>query len=353
MYAGVYKFTTAHGDRYEYSIRAADGKQHWHRCETLKQARDGKQDSNGAVRRGTWIDPTDRVTVAEFARLYVENRAHDQRSTTQDRQVGIVAHHVVGTALGALPISRIKRSDVDRWLAEQTVARSTLLTHASLLRSVFAYAVADGRMISAPPVRLQRGTTTRDIHPVMPEQARRLADAMPTPTERTMVLVQAGCGLRISELLGLRRCDVALDFHRLAVEGQLSKDSQRRLPYTETITSSRKVPTTPEVEFTSRTGRPFCRQSYGATFHRAVERAVLDPSTSPHDLRHGFAVALRRQGVSSYIVGRLLGHTDGQMVESVYSSWLPDDDDLALEALSRAWSTTTSTTTTPALRAVK
>ena len=54
------------------------------------------------------------------------------------------------------------------------------------------------------------------------------------------------------------------------------------------------------------------------TLAKACKRAGI-PHCSAHDFRRTFTSRLKHQGVDSLLVGWLLGHTTGAMVEKVYA----------------------------------
>lgn len=54
-------------------------------------------------------------------------------------------------------------------------------------------------------------------------------------------------------------------------------------------------------------------------------KALVLPLVSPHDLRRTFATWLRASGLSTDILGAVLGHRDGRMAERVYGRLDPSD----------------------------
>lgn len=355
-YAGIYRREGVRGVRYDAYYRDHTGKQRVKTFTTMAEARAFKQSTEVAVREGGYVDLTDKVTVADYARQYVDSRAHEQRAGTRERQLSMVRHHIAGTALGAMPLAKVRRENVDAWLIERAsvLSRSTLRTHASLLRSVFRYAVENNRLRLAPIVVVPRATR-RDIEVYAPtvSEVRSLTASMPE-RERAMVLVQFGLGLRVSEMLALRPCDVSPQFRTVKIDGQLSRAGQR--VETKTDTSSRTLPMSGMVAdairehlarfpveeqgdylFRNRRGRPYGHAYYSTVFKHAVRAARLPESLTTHALRHGYATALLRAGLSPVAVGRLLGHADGALVVRLYAHYLPADDDLARQALDAAW----------------
>lgn len=355
-YPGIFKRDGARGTKYDVTFRDDEGHQKWRTFPTLAEARDFKRRTETDVRDGHYVDVTAKTTVADYARTYLESR-HDQRQSTRDRQASMVATHVEGTRLGGMPLAKVRREDVDAWLADRStvLSRSTLRTVASLLRAVFRYAVENRRIKVAPVVRLSGRQTQPDSRVYAPtvDEVRRLADAMSSAETRAMVLVQAGTGLRISELLGLRVGDVSLDFRTVKVAGQLSRAGER-VPC-KTNSSDRIVPMPKDVAdvlapllrgrdgdpdallFQPAWGGPWKHNTQQVLYKAAVRRAGLPETMTSHALRHHYATTLLRAGLSPVAVGRLLGHTDGALVLRTYGHYMPDDDALARQALDAAW----------------
>lgn len=78
-------------------------------------------------------------------------------------------------------------------------------------------------------------------------------------------------------------------------------------------------------------GGPMRRQRLSGAWHQAPKTAGV--AFAPHLMRHTYASALIRAGVSEPAVSRLLGHQSESVTLNVYSHMWPGDDDRAREAL--------------------
>jgi integrase len=355
---GIYKRESMRGVRYDVKFRDPSGRQISKTCDTLDEARTFKREKERSIERDEYVDATDRITVAEYAHLYLVSRERHQRASTHARQTSMVRTHIDETELGRMPLRAVRREHVDQWLANRDVAHSTLRVLASVLRAVFLYAVENRRLTTAPAVRVGKDRNlAKDLFVPTVEEVHALADAMDDPQRRALVLVQAGTGLRVSEVLGLRVGDVSTTFRTVSVVGQVSRDG-RRVP-TKTATSVRTVPLSEAVVavlkdhlesypkrgpdallFPSKDGSPIRQNTYHVQFKAAVKRAGLPSGLASHALRHYFATTLLRAGLSPVAVGRMLGHSDGSLVVKTYAHYLPEDDSLARAALDAAWSRT-------------
>ncbi|SIQ88356.1 Site-specific recombinase XerD [Microbispora rosea] len=249
-------------------------------------------------------------------------------------------------------------SEVQAWAADRAkvLAPTTLRNLVGLLRSIYAAAVLDRLVGRSPVVRLTLPAAHRErIVPLTVDQVRALAEAMPR-RNRAMVIVQAGLGLRLGELLALRVQDVDLAARTVRVEWQFAPQSKVRTE-PKTRRSRRSVPLPrvvaeaiekhmqdwPPAEdgtlFTTRFGTPYRHDFYGTLiFRKAVAAAGLPEGTTSHDLRHHYASVLLMQGESVIVVAERLGHENANLVLSTYGHLMPDSEERTRRAVDDAWS---------------
>lgn len=82
------------------------------------------------------------------------------------------------------------------------------------------------------------------------------------------------------------------------------------------------------------TATPSRRRRFRATRSPAPAAADIElPWPRVHDLRHAYATHLLRAGLTAHAVARLLGHSDAGLVHRRYGHALPDELQLAGNAL--------------------
>ena len=137
---------------------------------------------------------------------------------------------------------------------------------------------------------------------------------------RNYVIVEVlyGCGLRVSELVGLHLSAIYADEECLLVTGK--GDKQRWVPinahalhllmqYIGTNRSQVKAkPGEEKYVFLSRLGRHLSRNYVFMFLKAAVEKAGIKKNISPHSLRHSFATELVANGADLRAVQEMLGH---------------------------------------------
>ncbi len=147
----------------------------------------------------------------------------------------------------------------------------------------------------------------------MEEVAQLLAAAKPG-RERMLLETAYGCGLRISELLGLQVTDIDASRMVLTVrQGKGAKD--RQVPLSVRLLSSLRWwwRTHRHVRwlFPGKTAaRPLSDGNVQRIAGRVVKRAGLRKKATLHTLRHSYATHLLEAGVDVVTLQKLLGHSD-------------------------------------------
>ena len=138
--------------------------------------------------------------------------------------------------------------------------------------------------------------------------------------ERNYVIVEVlyGCGLRVSELVGLKMSNVYVEEQMLQVIGK--GDKERWVPINKHAlelllnyihTARSHIPVKPGEEryvFLNRRGSHLSRQMVFMFLKDAVAAAGINKTVSPHSLRHSFATELVENGADLRAVQEMLGH---------------------------------------------
>jgi integrase/recombinase XerC len=153
------------------------------------------------------------------------------------------------------------------------------------------------------------------------EEMRELVEAPDTATflgkrDRAIFEVMYGCGLRVSEAVGLDLADVDLRRSWVRVLGKGSKE--RTVPfggparsalseYLEARSASGPLEPSAPV-FTNFRGTRLTARSVGRIVTRHLVRVASSKTLSPHGLRHSFATHLLAAGADLRTIQELLGH---------------------------------------------
>ncbi len=190
-----------------------------HTFDTRQAAQIWLTNQNKALAAGTWEPPAREAVqdsgkaprFADYAEMWLTQRGLKPRTVEAYR-------HLLDTSLlpawGSRRLDRITVANVKDWYLTLDDDHPTTKAHTyALLRAILQTAWQDD-IITANPCRIRGGgqvkRTTKTIVPTV-EQVQALADGMPSPKYKTMVLIAAWCGLRFGELTELRRADVLFD----------------------------------------------------------------------------------------------------------------------------------------------
>jgi integrase len=256
-------------------------------------------------------------------------------------------------ALGGRSLASITPTDVRALVRHLTehLAPSTARHVHGLLSTILRSAVEDGYLARSPAARTAPRRTPRPpVAPLTVGQVQTLIDATPERF-RAVVLLGAGCGLRIGEALGLRIGEVDLEAGLLRVSAQLqalpgqplalrppkSFSSIRTVPLPGTVADAisdhlRRWPPLggegdPDALLVRTvTGRPV----WPRTFHSRIWRTATTDAGLPgvrfHQLRHFYASALIRAGESVKTIQAALGHASAVETLQIYVGLWPDND---------------------------
>jgi integrase/recombinase XerD len=224
-------------------------------------------------------------------------------------------------------LDRSTTADCQDYLAERFATYSSRSTARllSCLRGFFQWMIRHNRIQADPLAQVKSPKLGRPLPKTLTEaEVEKLLDA-PAPDiplelrDKAMLEMLYACGLRISELTGLRVDQVNL---RQGVVRTMGKGSKERLvPMGDTaiawlqqyLRESRPDllgAKSSDVLFPSRRGKEMTRQTFWHRIKIYAERAEIRKAISPHVLRHAFATHLLNHGADLRVVQLLLGHSD-------------------------------------------
>lgn len=138
--------------------------------------------------------------------------------------------------------------------------------------------------------------------------------------ERNYVIIEVlyGCGLRVSELVGLKMSNIYAEEQMLQVIGKGDKERwvpinqhalELLLNYIHSVRSHISIkPGEERYVFLNRRGSHLSRQMVFMFLKDAVAAAGINKTVSPHSLRHSFATELVENGADLRAVQEMLGH---------------------------------------------
>lgn len=196
----------------------------------------------------------------------------------------------------------------------------------STLRRFYRYLLLRGRIDTDPTLQIAMPAKPPRLPKVISEkQVEALLDAPPDTTplglrDRAMLETLYATGLRVSELVDLKRHELSFEMgivrvfgkggkERLTPLGEQAIDCLRRywLEARPQLLGERQS----DVFFVTARGGAMTRQAFWGLVKRYAPVAGLDAARiSPHVLRHAFATHLINHGADLRVVQLLLGHAD-------------------------------------------
>jgi site-specific recombinase XerD len=145
-------------------------------------------------------------------------------------------------------------------------------------------------------------------------EVKRLFEQLQNIKHRCMLYLAYGCGLRVSEITGLKIADIDSERMQIHIKGAKGKkDRMVTLPDSALLLLREYYrtyhPKTWLFESTVK-GEPYSTTSLQAIFRRAKARAKINKKASFHTLRHSFATHLLESGTDIRLIQALLGHSN-------------------------------------------
>jgi integrase len=326
----------------------ADGRKVSRTFPTLAAARQWRGDMQGLARRGVRVAGSSVTLRAAGADLLdgmasgrVRGRAGDvyKPSVVRGYEQALRLH--VLPTLGARPLSKIERRDVQRLVDEMLARRadpSTVRNALKPLQVICRRALDDGDLAINPCDRIRlpavRGRRDRIASPC---EARALLEAL--SLDRALWGMAFYAGVRMGELRALEWADVRLDDGVIRIERALdgrgavippkSRAGYRGIPIIQPlrqlIAAHPPIDARSGLVFGRDDGRPFAPNVVNRRAKTAWARAGLT-SIGLHEARHTYASLLIAAGVNAKAISTYMGHSSVQVTFDRYGHLMPGSE---------------------------
>lgn len=213
--------------------------------------------------------------------------------------------------------------DIEQYLSGLSlVSKRSQARFLSSLRSFFNWLVLEGSITDNPCDKIESPKLGHYLPEVLSvEEVEAMMAAVDLSTwqglrNRAILEILYGCGLRVSEAVGLKLSCLYFDEGYIRVIGK--GDKERLVPVGEMAADAvnaylerRPQPFDAEsddIVFLNRFGRPLSRQSMFKMVKTMALLADVRKEISPHTLRHSFATHLVENGADLRLVQEMLGH---------------------------------------------
>lgn len=303
---------------------------------------------------GTYIDPAaGQVTFRDYAEAWRKRQVHrDSSAVHVESRLRLHAYPVFGDR----PISAIRPSEIQAWIAGIELAPSSVAVLHGVVFGIFKDAVRDKCIASNPcdGTKLPKAEPKQVVPPTT-EQFEIVRGELPVELQAVATFA-AGTGMRQSECFGLVADRLYLPEKpgdrsgTVKVDQQLGRGnppklgplktraSYRTIPLPDVVVAALKehlkqFPPGPDGLVFTRGGKPIPRSTFGYHWNKAALAAKLGPRSGLHSLRHYYASLLIRYGESVKTVQARLGHASAAETLDTYSHLWPDSDDRTRDAI--------------------
>jgi integrase len=294
--------------------------------------------------------PPGKMTVAELAKEWLDGHVKTRCSQrTHDGYESITRNHL-GPALGSLKLKELTRSKIQGHYGKacQTLSERTVHHQHRVLSEIIKYGVRQGYLANnvcalCDPPRPRR----KEMRALNPRETANLLEAGKESYYYPVIYTAVSSGLRQSELLGLRWCDVdlALDAASLSINQVLYKrrgttifkppkteKSRRRVRMTAKLAlflrgyraeresmylQTGRILSGDDLVFTSCHGEPLNPSVLSHNFHLIAAKAGLT-GVRFHDMRHTFATLMLLRHADIKVVSEALGHASVAFTMDTY-----------------------------------
>jgi integrase/recombinase XerD len=225
---------------------------------------------------------------------------------------------------------------IESYLRElgQLIAPRSVARHLSSLRGFFAWRVLENFSNVNPAEDIEGPRLPRHLPGVLSvEEVERIIDAATgddpaMQRDRAMFELAYSCGLRVSELVAVRRRDVQFETSVVRIVGKGGKErfvplgdcardaikiylfqGRANIRGRDKSGKSRPLPDeAKDILFLNQHGRPLTRYGFWRILQEYVRRCGIETPVTPHTFRHTFATHLIEGGADLRVVQELLGH---------------------------------------------
>lgn len=234
------------------------------------------------------------------------------------------------------PLNSINNVDVKIFFNKHSnLSLSLLKTLRVILNDIFKKAINNGFIINNPVNDIQLYSTfEKKEKTIWDSQQQEKVINWSIQNKCLDILLAIKTGMRRSELMGLRWCDIDFDNRIIIVSQAISPavngiidthlktvNSHRQIPFDSVLYNELKDNYNSSANISEYVLGYTNANAYGKYIERILKRISKEcdvPYVTLHGIRHTYGTILREQGVDIYTISKLLGHSSIEVTASIY-----------------------------------
>ena len=267
--------------------------------------------------------PGHKITFAELYHRWLPRHTEDTQPSQSTLDSYRNAYQHLST-LHIMPVEDLRYADYQRVIDDMRhhgLSYSSVKKVRSLISLLLKY--ADKIELSttnyAPLLSIGRNRPVRPHHTFSRQKINRLWATVGCP-DVDSVLILLYTGMRCGEMLQLQKSDVHLRQRYIRITRSKTAAGIRIIPIHHRIAPliEARMASPGDALICDDTGHPYNYSRY-CTIWRAVMHRIRADGHTTHDCRHTVATLLDNAGANETAKRRILGHSDGDITERVYT----------------------------------
>lgn len=202
--------------------------------------------------------------------------------------------------------STITREDIDNYiihLSNTGHKPATLCRHISSISGIYRYMERQGLLTENPARYESRPKVGKSIPNTISVNELSMAMGKAKGLVKTMIQIIAETGIRLQELLNIKREDIDLENGTIKIHG---KGNKERLVYIskELVSILRNQEVNGNKMYFEKITQRECRRQ----IWEALKDYCNSPQLSPHAIRHTYATVMAKKGMTATTLQKALGH---------------------------------------------
>jgi len=200
---------------------------------------------------------------------------------------------------------QINEEDVKLFLAEKLSNKSESTIILALAAIKYAYSTIFGRDITAGIKRPKKAKKLPEV--LSKEEIKQIIEAAQTRKSRLMIKMLYYTGMRVSELVELKKDAIDLEKGEVIIKGKGNKERKILLPK-KLVEELKEYMQSHDGVYLFSKDKPLTTRNVQKILSKIAIKLKLNKKITPHKLRHSYATHLLEKGLDIRTIQVLLGH---------------------------------------------